>query len=170
MQRERMKWFPASNTQNKIMQQEITLNVRLSFWVTIIARRIGFFCFVYGCIRYEQSPVMDSQQRTDIQQIFSAQMNKWMREFISLSPPLIYRQPSLELPIQPGVAKFMEFFPRVENTTFCNNEGLFYQRKNVLLGERKEVSPLSPQRDYRGREKEEQDYQNVCPDFCALNK
>ena len=64
----------------------------------------------------------------------------------------------------------MEFSPRVENKTFCNNEGLFYQRKNVLLGERKEVSPLSPQGDSRGREKKEKDYQNVCPDFCALNK
>lgn len=29
----------------------------------------------------------------------------------------------------------MEFSPRVENKTFCNNEGLFYERKNVLLGE-----------------------------------
>ena len=34
MQRDRMKWFPASSMQNKIMQQEITLNVRHSFWVT----------------------------------------------------------------------------------------------------------------------------------------
>ena len=154
------------------MQQEITLNVRHSFWVTIVSRRIGIFCFVYGCICYEQSPVTDSQQRADIQQIFSGWMNKWTREFISLSPPLIYQKPSLELPIQPGVAKFMDFSPRVGNKTFCNNEGLFYQKKECAAGRgggRKEVSPLSPQRDYRGREKE-QDYQNVCPDFRALNK
>ena len=52
-----------------------------------------------------------------------------------MSPPLIYQKPSLELPIQPGVAKIMKFSPRVENKTFCNIEGLFYQRKNVLLGE-----------------------------------
>ena len=135
MQRERMKWFPASNMQNKIMQQETTLNVRHSFWVTIISKRIGMLFCLWLHPLWTESSNGDSQQRADIQQIFSGWMNKWTREFISLSPPLIYQQPSLEVPIQPGVAKFMEFSPRVENTTVCNNEGLVYQRKNVLLEE-----------------------------------
>ena len=147
------------------MQQEITLNVRHSFWVTIVSRRIGIFCFVYGCICYEQSPVTDSQQRADIQQIFSGWMNKWTREFISLSSPLIYQQPSLELPIQPGVAKFMEFSPRVENTTFCNNESLFYQKKNVLLGEEGAGRRFHP---YLPKEIIEEEKRSKTTRMCAL--
>lgn len=41
-----------------------------------------------------------------------------------LSPPLAYQKSSLEFSIQTGVAKLTEFSYRVENTTFCYNEGM----------------------------------------------
>ena len=93
-------------------------------------------------------------------------MNKWTREFISLSPPLIYQQPSLEVPIQPGGAKFMEFSPRVENTTFCNNEALVYQRKNVLLEEEGAGRRFHP---YLPKEiREEEKRRSKTTRMCAL--
>ena len=53
------------------MQQEITLNIRHSSSDYNLQENRDFLCFVCGCIPYEQSPVVDSQQIADIQQIFS---------------------------------------------------------------------------------------------------
>ena len=59
----------------------------------------------------------------------------------------------------------MEFSPRVENTTFCNNESLFYQKKNVLLGEEGAGRRFHP---YLPKEIIEEEKRSKTTRMCAL--
>ena len=59
----------------------------------------------------------------------------------------------------------MEFSPRVENTTFCNNESLFYQKKNVLLGEEGAGRSFHP---YLPEEVIEEEERRKTTRMCAL--
>ena len=65
---------------------------------------------------------------------------------------------------KPGGAN--SFSPRVENTTFCNNEGLVYQRKNVLLEEEGAGRRFHP---YLPKEiREEEKRRSKTTRMCAL--